>query len=162
MRKGIKIFLGASFVIVLILVVICFFFYLSLTKEPVTPKVRPIGSPSVSVKITLDNFEEVLSGNSMIKSLPDSSLIRLVLYEGEVEEVFLLSKGKVVKGDSDKTDISLSLPLRYLDDFNKRDFCDVIKDAKEKGDLSFSTSKSTTRLLWEYRSMLGYRKCLGF
>jgi hypothetical protein len=119
-------------------------------------------SPGLPVNITLENFEEIVSKNPMIQNLPKDAIIKLSFYEGNREENFLLRRGSVTRGNSTNLDMTISLPIKYLGDLTDRNFCEVINRAKNEGLLFTSTDKSTSSLLWKYRSMMEYRDCIGF
>ena len=113
------------------------------------------------VKITLDNFEEMLSQNQIIANLPSDARINLVLSNSTIEKDYILTRGNVSDGKAENPDIILSLPLKYLDNFTSQNFCDVIQNANNNKDLGVKTEISAAKLLIKYSSMMKYKSCLG-
>lgn len=123
-------------------------------------------TPVPTININYTNFADVLSGSSLVGTLPKGSTLLLRFYnfnsgKREWEKSYVMKRGLVVEGISE-ADITFILHSKYLDTLTNKNFCSVIKTAKENGDLSIETALSKTALLWEFKSMYKYRKCLGF
>jgi hypothetical protein len=113
------------------------------------------------VEVNLDNFEDVLSSNEIVRNLPKDAKINLNLYNESMERSYILRRGSVVKGKASDSDIDLTLPVNYLDGLTNRNFCSKIKIANDNGDLGVDTTMSPLRLAVKYNSMYKYRDCLG-
>jgi hypothetical protein len=111
--------------------------------------------------ITLDNFEQILSQNEMIKSLPNNAKVELVLHNLTFERDYVLSRNGVVQGSLDNPDMVLTLPVSYLDNLTTDNFCGVVKTANKNRDLGFESSQGMFGLMFKYRGMIKYRSCVA-
>jgi hypothetical protein len=114
----------------------------------------------------LDNFAEVLSGQGVVKELPKNGVIKLQLYDVEnhewvVKKSFVITKGKVVEGSVDKLDMDVMIDLKYLPEIGNN-LCDAVRKAGDNNELAVESDMGKIALLWKYKSMLKYRRCLGF
>ncbi|MDP2947560.1 MAG: hypothetical protein Q8N88_05590 [Nanoarchaeota archaeon] len=117
---------------------------------------------SAPAKVTLDNLENVLSNNYIVKTLPRDATINLIISNETLQKNYILKKGNVSRGIAENPDMILSLPLKYVNEFTEQNFCTVIQNVNKNEDLGMDTKLSVTRLLIKYRSMLKYKSCLGF
>lgn len=122
---------------------------------------------SQPVQITYGNIESYLSGNSLVRDLPEGAVINLRFYnfnsgERQWEKSYILTKGSAREGLSESADIELTLHSKYLAAFTNQNFCGVVKQANANGDLGFESSLSKVSLLWKFKSMTKYKDCLGF
>lgn len=152
MRRYLKILIP----VVVLCVLICFFFVMGLQTQNFANgnSVRDVAT------VTLDNFEQVLSQNEMIKSLPSNAKVKLVLYNSTFERDYVISKDGVVQGNLDNPDVVLTLPVSYLNNLMSDNFCVVVKTANQNRDLGFESSQGMIGLLFKYRSMVKYRSCV--
>ncbi len=119
-----------------------------------------------AVDINYGNIEAVLSKTSLVNDMPEQGSILMRFYNfnkgyRQWENSYIIEKGSVKKQKED-ADISLYLHSKYISDLNTRNFCYVVKKAKQNGDLGFYSELSKAKLLWRYKGMLKHRKCLGF
>ena len=120
---------------------------------------------------TYENIEDVLSGNDMIKMLPENSIISLKFYNFNTgsrvwEKSYILKKGyaKELKEGITKDinlDITLSMHSKYLNELTDQNLCSIIRKAKSNNDLGIEMHISYAALLWKYRTVLKYKDCFG-
>jgi hypothetical protein len=143
-------------------------YYFFIYEKPADINYKDLPKEVVSVNYT--NFAFVISQNSLIRALPEDSLLLLRFYNfnsgsREFEKSFSLVRGKVteiLEVNGLNQDITISIDSKYLKELNSVNFCSVIEKAKLAGDLGFESQLSDAKLLWKFKSMLSYRKCLGF
>lgn len=116
--------------------------------------------------ITYENIEDVLSGNNIVKVLPEDAQMILRFYNFNTgsrvwEKSYTLKKGSVKKGASANPDISLSMHSKYFNELTDQNLCSTIKKAKNNDDLGVEIYISQAALLWKYRSILKYKECFG-
>lgn len=116
--------------------------------------------------ITYNNIENVLSGNSIVKVLPEDAQIILRFYNFNTgsrvwEKSYILKKGIVEEGAATNPDMSLSIHSKYLNEMTDQNLCIIIKKAKNNNDLGVEVYISQAALLWKYRSILKYKDCFG-
>ena len=114
--------------------------------------------------ITKANFKETLQQQSIIKELPDDAEISLKLYnfnsgERQWEEEYVIRKGLIIKQNSDNPDMIISIHSKYVSE--SYNFCNAIKQANRNGDLGYDLIASKASLLWKYKGVTKYKKCLG-
>lgn len=129
---------------------------------------KPIASstPTPTININYSNFAGFLSESDLVKDLPKDATLLLRFYnfnsgEREWEKSYVMKKGVVVEGMSE-ADIIFIMHSKYLDTLTNKNFCNIIKLAKENGDFGIETKLSKTALLWKFKVMYKYRECLGF
>lgn len=113
-------------------------------------------SPTPTINITHQNIASVLSKNTMIGAIPSDASIALKIGEKN----YILEKGIVKEGNAD-SEITITLPEKYLEGLTNKNFCSVIQKANKNRDLGFETSLSKTSLAWKFKGMYKYRDCLG-
>lgn len=123
--------------------------------------------PSQVGTITYTNLAQELSKNQIVQALPTNAIIMLRLYNvvnGQkiFERSYVITKANAVEGTTATPDITLLLPSYYLPQLTSSNFCAVIKSAKANQDLTIQLGISKLSLLWKYKSIMGYRDCLGF
>lgn len=116
--------------------------------------------------ITYSNLAYVLSRNSMIQALPESSVILLKFYnfnsgERQWEKSYILTKGSVREGTAN-ADLIILLHSKYLAELSENNLCNIIQKAKANGDFGTEMQLSTASFMWRYKSMMGYKSCFGF
>ena len=154
-----------SVVIFSILIVVALIAYYSLGLQG--PAENQNYQTSYAVKatpITYENIEDVLSGNDMIKRLPENSEVSLKFYNFNTgsrvwEKSYVLKKGLVEEGASINSDITLSVHSKYFNELTDQNLCSTIKKAKNNNDLATEIHISYAALLWKYRSALKYKDC---
>jgi len=119
-----------------------------------TPTAQNTGN-SVPVTVTMENFAQVLSGNSFVRDLPDDAVISLVVGD----EYYTIKKSSVTKEKVNGCDFQLSIPEKYIPMLGN--LCTAVQTAKSNGELGFESSMSKTSLLWKYKSAIKYKDCFG-
>lgn len=119
------------------------------------------------IDITYENFEEQMMRQSLVHDIPKEGEILLSFYnfdsgEREIEESYVMTRGKVVKGSGSEPDIEIMMNSKYLDQLTNVNFCSVVPSAKANGDMYTELGLSNTKLSWKYNGMFKYRDCLGF
>jgi hypothetical protein len=112
------------------------------------------------------NLEDVLKNNEIVQKLPDDATILLAFYnfnsgDRQWERSYLLTKGNVEQGTTENYDIKLIMHSKYLTVLNQNNLCNVLKTAKNAGDFGSETKLPKISLAWKFKSMLGYKDCLG-
>lgn len=143
------------------LIGLLFFFFFVFGRSGDNDDCPGVINTAASTKVTLNNFEAVLSENQIIKDLPESSTINLVIFNDSLEKDYVFRKNNVSLGKSDNADIVLKLPMKYLDNLTSDNFCEMVKAANINKDLSVDVKQSMIKLLIQYRSILKYKDCLG-
>ncbi len=152
-----KVVIGVA--IVLILAVIVFFvfqFGFNFSYKSKEGEVKKRINSQTSQVITKENLPVVLSGNEIIKNLPDNGVINL-----QIDDSFYSIKNSEIRNEkAEDSDISISIPSNYLSNMNQ-DFCGVLSKAYRNGDLKIEVHISKIEALFKYSSMIKYRECLG-
>jgi len=119
-----------------------------------------------TVVINYSNFEKELAKNYIIRAIPDNAKILLKFYNlnsGKMqwESSFILTRANVTRGTLQNPDITLSLNSRYLKELTNKNFCQIIQQARNNGDLGVELGLSEVSLVWKYRAVLRYGSCFG-
>jgi len=118
------------------------------------------------IKITYDNFN-LLSKTEMIKALPDDAVLVLqFIKNNDIEKSYIVTKSKIEEINKEEIsklapDLIITIPSSYLDNLTTANFCSIIQEAKNNGDLGIDLKASKTSLAWKYKSMFKYKSCLG-
>lgn len=160
---GVKILLVSLVCILAIVVFLYFYIFVDFGGE--NSSVNNVANVTI-VSVNYTNFATEVSKNYVIEALPENSLILLKFYnfssgERVWETSYVIKRSSVKEGTIDNPDITLLLSSKYLEGLTNTNFCDIIKSAKNNGDLGFETEKSTAGLAWEYKSVLKYKSCFG-
>jgi len=120
-----------------------------------------------TIKINYGNIAQVLSATSLVKELPKDTLLSLRFYNfnsgtRQWEKSYIIKKGEVKERNTENADITFTLHSKYLKQLTNKNFCSIIKQARANKDLGIETGISKAKLLWKFKGMLRYRKCLGF
>ncbi|MFH1365375.1 MAG: hypothetical protein ABIH28_02215 [archaeon] len=133
-----------------------------------SPSSAPASVPAPAPVVVVDyaRFEKELAVNPMISSIPEGANLVLKTYnfntgERTWEKSYLLKKGSVQAGEVANPDVTIILSSKYINSITNTNFCDVVKQSKTNGDLGVWTDLSTMQLTWKFKSMFGYRECLG-
>ena len=126
-------------------------------------------SPVIYEPATEEDYarlEEILPQNEIIQKRPDSSRILLRFYNfdtgvREWEKSYILTRGSAERGYAEDVDMVLIMHSKYLSRLTASNFCNIIKSAKANGDFGSELKLSKTKLLWRYKSIMGYKDCLG-
>ena len=112
-------------------------------------------------------MEGILPGNEIIQKLPSSGKVSLSFFNFDTgartwERDYMLTTGAITRVDDISTaDIKLIMHSRNVRNLNANNLCDVIATAKANGDYSSELMISKAKLLWRYKSIMGYKSCLG-
>ena len=109
------------------------------------------------ISVTQENVADVMSKSSLVSDIPADGTIEL--YVGETP--YVVQRGSMSAGVASNPDITLRLPLKYLDILGERGWCVAIAVAYGNKDLSVELHDGTTSLAWKYRELAKYKACLG-
>jgi hypothetical protein len=119
------------------------------------------------VKPDFVRLEKVMAEQPLVKDVPSKGKISLRFFHFTEgcrlwDKSYIISDGKITATNSD-ADIYITLSSDYVDKITATNFCDIIKEAREKDDLGQWTAEglSEATLLWRYKGMLKYADCLG-
>jgi len=113
-----------------------------------------------------NKFKENLQRNKIIQNLPKDAVIYLRVFsfpnEKRIwEKDFTLKRNSVIEKKPDNQDMEIIIHSKYINKINRNNFCEIIQQAKNNGDMAFESHLTTAQLSWKYRSLLRYRKCFG-
>jgi hypothetical protein len=153
MDKKIKIAWG----IVILVVISCSIYYFFFSNQ------MNSGVSGPTINVSYDNLAEVLSRNSMVRSLPKDSEVLLKFYnfdsgEREIEKSFLFGE-KIIETSQDSAEVMIFIRSKYLSGLTNKNLCSTFKRANQAGDLSIESSLSFARMTWKYKSMMKYKDC---
>jgi len=106
-----------------------------------------------------------LTSSKFIKDVPKKNPISLRFFDFQNgqrrwRDGFLIGKNQLLT--QGKPTVYLTLDSKYISEFNQDNICEIIKKAKQNGDLGFHSKSNKASLLWKYKSMLKHRGCFGF
>jgi type 1 fimbria pilin len=154
--------------IVLILTVLALaIFYINNTKisgKIVNTSQNIVPGTTQPVVVTKENLASFLQNQEVVKNIPNGKIINLRFYnfnagERQWEEGYSLTNKKVSNGLSENADLTIIVSSKYVSEMGS--FCATMKKAKANGDIGYETKLSDAKLLWDYKSMLKYRDCIG-
>lgn len=146
----------------------------SSSPEPSSPHPSGPSTPSrCSLVAQNDTYEKpdferlktVMQNQAIVKDVPEKGKISLKFFHFTQgcriwDKSYLLTDSQIIES-SEKGDIQVWISSSYADKINENNFCDVIKEARDNGDLGQWSDAGKATLLWRYKSMLGYADCLG-
>jgi hypothetical protein len=155
--------------IVVVFVGFFLFFYESEENIPISIGNKVIGGHVVrtpAADITYDNLADHLSTNAIVRDLPGNTNVLLSFYnfdsgEREVERSFVLTNSEVYEGEVDSPDLTMFIASHYLEEWNSRNFCNVMNKARNNGDLGYESDLSSIKLAWKFKSMSKHKSCFG-
>jgi len=164
MKKTISVLIG-----LIILGIIIFNVYSNEEDIPINPNANlPTGYvvAQPAVDITYDNIEEHLTNNAIIRDLPNNLGILFKFYNfnnvfKEIEKSYVLSNEGVYEGTLNNPEITLFLHSKYLENWNSRNFCNIISSAINNGDFGYETSLSSVSLAWKLKKLTKHKSCFG-
>lgn len=139
-------------------------------KPKPAPKPQPKPKPQIQTATDADyqRLETILPQNEIIQKLPDDARILLSFFNFNTgvrqwERDYLLGKGTATQVDSMPGDLDMKMIMhsRNVPLLKEGNLCDVVQIAKKNGDYATELVKSKTSLLWKYKSIMGYKDCLG-
>jgi len=107
----------------------------------------------------------LLSNQSFIKDVPKNGKISFNFYHfnGDCriwDKIYFLNNGKIEEKLAE-ADIEIYMHSDYISKINETNICEVIKEARDKGDLGHVENVGATELVWGYGGMLKYKDCLS-
>jgi len=114
-----------------------------------------------------DRFEEIMPQTDLVKDIPIGAEIQMSFFNfntgaREWERDYIITRGSIKQGIPSNPDIKLILHSRNLPKLNANNVCEVFQKAKTQGDFGSELMLSKAKLTWKYKSMMGYKSCLGF
>jgi len=111
-------------------------------------------------------LKDRLSESGIVSDIPNKVNIALRFFSFEYgcrywEKSYTLTNGNVRAGLPKEIHATVTIHSKYVPELLTREFCDVTREAKANDDLGSYSELSKTSLLWKFKSMLGYRECLG-
>lgn len=112
-----------------------------------------------------NRFEEQLREDSLVNSLPKEGSIRIGIFhfiEGyrKWDNIYYITKANV-ETKNKQGDFDLWIHTDYVEDYDGKNLCDIMKDAKEKGDLGQTTRLTKREIFFKYFRLISYRDCFG-
>jgi len=149
-------------IIALVVIILLAWFFMK-------PKSDTNSSSAPEVNITYQNIASVIGKSSMVSSLPSNSDLLLKFYSFNSgvrvwEKFFTIQKGlmKETTNPDEEAEIVLTLNSKYLHGLTNHNFCSMIQQANQNGDLGFETEMSAAALAWKFKSMYQYKDCFGY
>jgi len=107
---------------------------------------------------------QILQSSELIKDIPKNGAIGLIFYnfeDGErvLNDAYLLGKDKFLT--SGEPDFQILIHSKYISELNENNLCEIIKKAKQNGDMAYYSDKSKASIILKYGSMLKYKDCFG-
>jgi hypothetical protein len=143
--------------------------------KPSSP--RPSGNyvpppPAQQTSITAseedyNRFERIMPQTDLVKDIPEAGKIQMSFFNfntgyREWERDYILTTGSVTPGTADDADMKIILHSRNLPKLNADNVCEIFQQAKKQGDFGSELFISKIKFTWRYKSMMGYKSCLGF
>jgi len=124
-----------------------------------------IENESWNGQVTNDNLCSYLSGLNTIKGMPSSGVIYFESYKYEGSgttpvATCIITKGSATQGIPQEYDVKVAIKEDFISGFGD-DFCTAIKSADNQGEVTFKMEKRLFNLLFQYKKVLGYARCVG-
>jgi len=138
-----------------------------------TPRPPSTSTPSAPKQIITasledyDRFEQIMPKTDLVQALPEGVEIQMSFFNFNTgyrqwERDYILSKGSVKQGIPSNPDMKLILHSRNLPNLRQNNVCEIFQKAKKQGDFGSELLISKAKFAWRYKSMMGYKSCLGF
>jgi hypothetical protein len=113
-----------------------------------------------------ERVRNIMSSNEIVKSIPDKGSVALGFFHFTDgcrvwDKYFFLSGGKIDER-FEQADIQIWIHSDYVDRISEANFCEIVKEAINNGDVGQGSVSNEITLLWRYRSMLKHRACFGY
>lgn len=115
-----------------------------------------ISSPT-TINVTEQTFPAYLSFTSLVQDLPEGAEISFKTTDQE----YVVKRGSARIGKATNPDMTITVPSKYIPEINSG-FCQALTKARANGDLNTEVHLSESALAWKYKSLYGYKACLGF
>jgi hypothetical protein len=117
------------------------------------------------VRPDFQRLKQAMQNQQIVKDVPESGSISLRFFHFTdgcriYDKSYIISDGKITEGGG-KADIYVILRSDYAEKITGSNFCDVVKQSRDNGDLGQWSEIGEATLLWRYKGMLKYRECLG-
>lgn len=109
----------------------------------------------------------IVPSNPMIQKLPEGAKIQMTFFNRnrgywEAEKYYIISKASMTEGQISNPDFKFVMNARWVPQFTTTNFCDIMQQAKVAGESDVEAIGSKVSLAWKYKSVIGYRNCIGF
>jgi hypothetical protein len=116
--------------------------------------------------ITYHNLASFLSRNAVVKDIPKNTKILLRFYNFNTgsrsyEKIFILERDQVSEGSINNPALYIDIHSKYLENWNSGNFCQIMANAKNNGDLGITSELSIPQLLWKFKGMNEHKSCFG-
>jgi hypothetical protein len=133
---------------------------------------KAIVGNAIAKNVDLDAYKDmrtVLAQNKIIQNLPENGVIYLRFYNFDSGKRQWERSYKVTKGNLKDIltapisyDSLVIIHSKYVKEFTGTNFCEIVKKAKDNGDLGVDLKISKLSFMWKYRSVLNeYKNCFG-
>lgn len=112
-------------------------------------------------------LEVIIPSNEMIQKLPADARIQMTFFNNnrgywEPEKTYMISRGSMTPGTISNPEFIFGMNAKWVSQFTLTNFCDIMQTARANGESTVEAIGSKFSLIWKYKSVIGYRKCLGF
>ena len=102
----------------------------------------------------------------MVKDIPKNTKILLRFYNFNTgsrsyEKIFILERDQVSEGSINNPALYIDIHSKYLENWNSGNFCQIMANAKNNGDLGITSELSIPQLLWKFKGMNEHKSCFG-
>jgi len=128
-------------------------------------KVHSVSKPAPELPPDFSGLPKKLASSAMIQELPSNATILLKFFTFTAgkrvwQKEYAITRSNVAEGTIESPDIIIILHSKYVNRFYSQDFCNVIKNAKDNGDVAFQTELSEMALTWKFKSLIEYKSCI--
>ncbi|MBS3168074.1 hypothetical protein J4216_03050 [Candidatus Woesearchaeota archaeon] len=127
----------------------------------------PKTAPKPEIKISLEDLQKTIASTPAFKDFPEKGLAGITFFDGNGKDMpdqkFLIKGGgKVEKGDNSDADFIISTGNYWIPKVKaSNDFCEILKEIKEKQDYRFKRNIGVLQAGIKYKSLIKYKDCLG-
>lgn len=111
----------------------------------------------VPIELTSENLPSYLSQFSVIDDFPNEGVVNLRLGDAS----YVIEKGSVREGTSNRADLTITLPAGYFEILGKTGWCAGIQRARANGEIGIEVSEAGSSLALKYAKLAKYRTCIG-
>jgi hypothetical protein len=139
-------------------------------RPPSTPAPAPPPEPPLIPTATPEEYarlEQLIPQNEMIQKLPEDAKIQMIFFNRNsgywrAEKYYKISKASIVPGTISDPEFKFVMNARWVNQFTETNFCDIMQQARAASEADAEAFGSKLSLGWKYKSVIGYRDCLGF
>jgi len=114
-----------------------------------------INAPSKQVIITNYNLIPFLSNQAIINDVPKTTDV--MFYVGT--EPFHITGSKITRESSSDSDITVTIPYKYLSSLSSKGLCATIREVFKNRDYKVQVNITKAKAVWKYRSLYKYMDC---